>query len=440
MVREKRERLSADVKTTAYLKFRRVYEDALKAHAGGRPLESGLVLARSLLHVPPLLAAAKDEPIPGPKRLVDWVMQQDSKVQSLFRKALCRPQLEARHGAAAELDGMLREALPLPGRLWESGRMRFGRGFSTDTLFFAQSNLRLFRWWDSRRDRGEIRPALERFFDVVRREAPRDGRGFRDSLIAAFNDVPGLRAMLIFGSSADQNWAWNDSEGKDVDLALFGRGLWFRRAVCSQDGIHLDIVRLPEAGLKRGVEAEDDMISNALVGAEVLRDDGGTCAALQKRVRARYAGGKARPQGEARERLEDEMTTWPEWARPQGEKLPDWIRLEAALAQILKIGFRLGGRWFPADQDLLESLRAWTSEGADLLEAYLRARDPGGAISSLETLCETFCNVDVPLSDRARAALSASGEGVDREGVSGSGEKSICRARREPAGRAGVFR
>lgn len=407
-------RLSADVKTTAYLKFRRVYEDAVKARAEGRPLEARFVLRRALLHVPPLLAAAEDESVPGPWQLPEWEGLRRPERRGLFLQAWCSSGLAAAFTAAAELDGLLRRRIPQPGPIWESGRMRFTRRFTSDTLFFPAAQLRILRWWDHRRDRREIVPGLERFLDLVRRGSPQDGGRFRELLLEAFRPVPGLHGILIFGSSAHGNTPWNDSGGRDVDLALIGRGFWFRRGICGSDGIRLDILRLPGAILRKGVEAEDDLITNALFTAELLRDDTGGCRALQERVRGRYLGGKTRPRGEARERLVKDVVERTEWARPQGSEPADRVRLEVGLSAVLKAGYRMEGLWFPADQAIPDSLGTWSKEAAERLRDYVLAEGSEAAYEHLRALGEILCRAGSSTGERP--ALSRERDGTPAPG------------------------
>jgi hypothetical protein len=414
MARQRNRSLSADVKTTAYLKFRRIFDDAVKARELDRALESRLILGRCLLHVPPLLAAAGDTPIPDVAELPEWVSAKPGRERQLLSAAFSRSSdLSDRFAAAGDLHELLRRRLPQPTPIWESGRMRFARSFSSDTLFFAESNLRVLRWWDRRRDRGELKPGLERFLKLVRQRSPQSGCGFHGLFLEAFQDTPGLCGIIIFGSSAHADSPWNQCDGKDVDLAILGRGLWFRRALCARDGIRLDILRVPEVALRRGVKAEDDLMNNALSTAEILRDDSGEIRLLQKGVQDRYAAGKTRPRGEDRESLEHEMMSWAKWGEPRGDEAADLIRLEAALAEILKRGFRLNGQWFPSDQDLIASLEVWTPKGAGRLRDYLIADNLHDAYRSLGFLCEVLGTAGISLSDRARASA---GDRSDAEG------------------------
>jgi len=411
--------LSTDVKITAYLKFRRIYEDAVKARRESRPLEGALVLGRALLHVPALLAAGRDEPIPELRDLPEWLQGCGDGRRKLFERALCIPSLEERFRAAEELGGLLTRWIPQPGPVWESGRMRFGRGFTTDTLFFGESNLRLLRWWDSRRDRGELRGGIERLVELLGARGATDQRRLPDMLLEAFADTPGLSGILIFGSGAAKSADWRGEDGSDIDLAFMGRGLWFRRAFCDKQGVRLDILRIPELILKRGVEAEEDLIHNALFTARVIRDDTGGCRALQQLVQSRYRAGKTRCRGEMRNRLENEMGEWAQWARPHGEEPGDRMRLEAALSRVLKLGFRLGGRWFPPDQEILAALAGWRPDAAQRLRGYVRAEGSEEASRSLLSLAEAFLRADAPLSDRARRSQTAPDSQARKDSPSG---------------------
>jgi len=342
--------LSDDVKITAYLKFQRVYGDALKARDGGPGTESEFLLGRSLLHAMRILAAARDERVPELGDLPDWCREQSEEVQRMLMAAFLRRGAANRFAGASQLDEKLRRSLPAFDEMWESGRMRFEPGFSTDTLFFPEERGGMRGWLDKRRDRGELVPGARRFFDLVRSRSPKGGKEFRNLLGRAFEETPDLEGVIVFGSSANSEEGWGSDGEKDVDIAVVGKGAWFRRGLCREGGIRLDMLRFPVEVLEGGVAAEDDLINNGLAASEILLDKNGTLAGLQGKVKEKYPQGKTRPEGEKGSAMRTEMKEWVEWAKPQGDPLSDWVSLEVALCRILSLGFALGGRWFPPDQ------------------------------------------------------------------------------------------
>jgi hypothetical protein len=388
--------LSADVKITAYLKFRRVYGDALKARDGGPGVEAEFLLGRSLLHGVRILAAARDERVPAAGDLPDWCREQSEEVQRILMAAFLRRGAANRFAGASQLDGRLRRALPAFDEMWESGRMRFEPGFSTDTLFFPEERGAVRGWLDKRRDRGELVPGAGRFFDLVRSRSPKTGKEYRDLLSRAFEDVPDLEGLIVFGSCANSEEEWGDGDGKDVDLAVVGKGAWFRRGFCREGGIRLDMLRFPVDVLEAGVESEDDLINNGLAASEILVDRGGKLAGLQSKVREEYPQGKTRPEGERRSAIETEMKEWVEWAKPQGDPLSDWVGLEVALLSILSLGFHLAGRWFPPDQEILRVLEGWDGQAAAAVQGFPEETDLADAWERLAGIEGFFAGATEP--------------------------------------------
>jgi hypothetical protein len=338
-------------------------------------VEAEFLLGRSLIHGIRILAAAWDEGVPEPGNLPDWCREQSDEVQRILMAAFLRRGAANRFAGASQLDEKLRRSLPSIESMWESGRMRFEGAFSTDTLFFPEEGGGVRGWLDKRRDRGELVPGARRFFDLVRARSPKTGKDSRELLKKAFEDTPELEGLIVFGSSANSEEAWGADGEKDVDLAVIGKGSWFRRGLCRENGIRLDMLRFPVDVLEAGVESEDDLINNGLAASEILLDPSGVLAGLQSKVREKYPRGKTRPEGEKRNSLREEMKQWVEWAKPQGEPLSDWVGLEVGLSRLLSLGFRLGGRWFPPDQEILRSLEEWKPRAAGTVRELAGASD-----------------------------------------------------------------
>lgn len=384
---------SRDVCLTAYRKYLRIYEDALKAALGGRVPEASLTLARALLHAPQVLAAFRGEMVPTDGRLGEWLLGRMNFGFPGYEKAIAHGDLEGRFAGAREVTDTLDDLASPRSDQWETGRMRFGRGFRTEDLFFAQSGNRLLKIWDRSWDRGELLSGMRTFSAKVRDEDIRTGEEFESALVEAFTDCRQVQGIVLFGSNAENPLrSWHRSEGRDVDLAFIGRGLWFRRVVFASEEVILDVVRLPICVLERGVEKEDDFVHNALVGARIIRDDTGIISTLQDKVRANYHKGRTLPGEDEAERRRRAVDRWLLWGKNvNGSTLPQsWLRLETACRGILKEGCRLAGIWFPPDQNICSSISKWDSEAGSLLSEYARETDPSRAFEYLGRIASVF--------------------------------------------------